>query len=124
MAGDAAAIGDLLAAARGDLRRYARRACRTTSDAEDAVQEALIILYRRVGALRQAGAISGWLFTTVSRVCLRLGRAVTGIKADPEEAALDRRFATLPMDDLRIDLSRAIEIFAAALSRDRRSPRS
>ena len=57
-AGDAGAIVALLSVAQTDIRRYARRSCRNTSDAEDAVQETLIVLYRKVGSLRQVGAIS------------------------------------------------------------------
>ena len=47
-AGDRDAIAALLAAAQPDIRRYARRTCRTTSDVEDAVQETLFVLYRRL----------------------------------------------------------------------------
>src|SRR5215470_12761324 len=61
-AGDRDAIAALLAAAQPDIRRYARRTCRTTSDVEDAVQETLFVLYRRLGMLRRVGSLSAWLF--------------------------------------------------------------
>ena len=107
--GDPQAIAALLSSAQSDIRRYARRTCRTTSDVEDAVQETLIILYRRVSALRQAAAISGWLFTIVQRHCLRLAAMLIGAPLDAEASALDRRLAQTPLHDLRIDLAHAIE---------------
>ena len=107
--GDPAAIDALLSSAQGDIRRYARRTCRTSSDIEDAVQETLIILYRRVSALRQAAAISGWLFTTVQRQCLRLAGLIIGAPLDQEASALDLRLAQSPLNDLRIDLAHAME---------------
>src|SRR5258708_9719306 len=58
-AGDRDAIAALLAAAQPDIRRYARRTCRTTSDVEDAVQETLFVLYRRLGMLRRGGSPFG-----------------------------------------------------------------
>lgn len=108
-AGEPAAIGELLAAAQSDIRRYARRSCRNASDAEDAVQETLLVLYRRIGALRQVGAISGWLFTIVNRFCLRLAGTLIGAPVDLEAAAFDRRLSHTPPAELRIDLCRAIE---------------
>ena len=111
--GDPQAIAALLSSAQTDIRRYARRTCRTTSDAEDAVQETMIILYRRVSALRQAAALSGWLFTIVQRQCLRLAGMLVGAPIDQEALALDRRLAETPLHDLRIDLAHAIESLPA-----------
>lgn len=111
--GDPHAIAALLSSAQSDIRRYARRTCRTTSDVEDAVQETLIILYRRVSALRQAAALSGWLFTIVQRQCLRLAGLLVGAPIDDEALALDRRLAETPLHDLRIDLAHAIESLPA-----------
>ena len=110
--GDPKAIAALLSSAQSDIRRYARRTCRTTSDIEDAVQETLIILYRRVSGLRQAAALSGWLFTIVQRQCLRLAGLLVGARID-EALALDHRLAETPLHDLRIDLAHAIESLPA-----------
>ena len=51
--GDAEALVSLIAAAQPDVRRYAARNCRA-ADIDDAVQETLLLLYRRVGTLRAA----------------------------------------------------------------------
>jgi RNA polymerase sigma factor (sigma-70 family) len=71
-AGDAAALDRLLAASQPDLRRFARRTCATSEDAEDAVQAALWQLHRRIGALRVIAAFTSWLFRIVERECRRL----------------------------------------------------
>lgn len=68
--GDALALERLLALCQPDLQRYARRTC-ATEDIEDAVQDALIILYRRLGGLRALSAFSGWVFRIVKHECLR-----------------------------------------------------
>ena len=48
-AGDPAALERMLRELQPDIRRYARRQCHRTSVIEDVVQEALIVLYRRLG---------------------------------------------------------------------------
>ncbi len=72
--GDAAALDRLLAACRPDLERYARRHCES-DDVEEAIQDALWILYRKLGGLRSAAAFTGWLVQIVRRACLGLARA-------------------------------------------------
>lgn len=108
-AGDHGALCELLAAAQPDIRRYARRACRSPSDAEEAVQETLFVLYRHVGGLRQIGHLSSWLFTVVRRQCLKLSRFVPGITVDLAALADDERLASRPSTDLRIDLVHALQ---------------
>jgi RNA polymerase sigma factor (sigma-70 family) len=105
--GDEKALVSLLAAAQPDVRRYAARNCRA-ADIDDAVQETLLLLYRRVGTLRAVASFSAWIFAVVKRACLRLlrlGPAVGDTKADE----LDTRLAHLAPEDLRIDLCRAIQ---------------
>ena len=55
--GDPAAIGRLLAVCQADARRYARRHCQV-SDVDDAVQESLMVISRKVGGLKAAAAFS------------------------------------------------------------------
>jgi RNA polymerase sigma factor (sigma-70 family) len=108
-AGDSGAIETLLRLVQGDIRRYARRSCRTTSDAEEAAQETLIVLYRRIGTLRQVGAISGWLFRIVNRYCLRLAMRLAGVRSAVEAEDIEKHFARVPTPELRIDVARAIQ---------------
>jgi RNA polymerase sigma factor (sigma-70 family) len=72
--GDAAALEELLRARRTEVVRYAMRLCVSPADAEDAAQEALLALSRYVGALREAAALSRWLFMAVRTHCMRLAR--------------------------------------------------
>lgn len=117
--GDQAALVRLIEIAQPDIRRYARATCGSAADAEDAAQEALWLLFRRVGTIRSLAAISGWLFTVVRRECLRLARR-TGLPLpdDGNDLVLDR-----PDLELRLDLAAAIEALPAhyrevALMRD------
>jgi RNA polymerase sigma factor (sigma-70 family) len=68
-AGDRQALERLLAVCLPDLQRYARRSCQS-DDIEEAVQDALWILYRNVSGLKSVAAFTGWLFQVVRRVCL------------------------------------------------------
>ncbi len=70
-AGDRAALERLMKTHKPDLERYARRHC-ASDDVEEAVQDALWILYRRLGGLRSVAAFAGWLYQIIRRACLRL----------------------------------------------------
>lgn len=108
--GDRAAIAALLAEAQPDIRRYARRACRGSADAEDAAQEALWLLARKVGTIRSLAAVSRWLFVVVRRECLRLARrAGLAARESEVEAAFERDFASRPDPEIRLDIAAAIE---------------
>jgi RNA polymerase sigma-70 factor (ECF subfamily) len=110
--GDRQAIVTLLAVAQPDIRRYARRSCKA-DDVDDAVQETLWLLHRRVGTLRALTSISGWLVAVVRRECLRMAARVMGKPVNLDEALLDAanedRLTHLPQHELRLDLSRAIQ---------------
>lgn len=105
--GDAEAIASLLAISQPDIRRYARRTCRV-SDIDDAVQESLWLLSRRIGSLRELMAFSAWLFEIVKRQCLRLARRSFGYD-DLDGVENNLVFADRPEHDLRIDLARALQ---------------
>jgi len=105
--GEPAAVEKLLAVCQPDLRRFARRTCVTSEDAEDAVQAALWQLYRRVGALRTAAAFATWLFRIVERECSRLLRRRFRTQSWDEAFDLMLREEPLP-HELRSDLVSAI----------------
>jgi RNA polymerase sigma-70 factor (ECF subfamily) len=111
-AGDKQAILSLLAIAQPDIRRYARRSCSDSDDVDDVVQETLWLLYRRVGTLRALNSIAGWLVAVVRRECMRIAARVMGKTVDLDDApnaVNEERLAHLSQDELRIDLSRAIQ---------------
>jgi RNA polymerase sigma-70 factor, ECF subfamily len=70
--GDFAALDRLITVHRQGVYRYGLHVCRTTEDAEDAVQETLWAATRAIRTFRgTASSIASWLFTIVRRECLR-----------------------------------------------------
>ena len=80
--GDTAAIAALVSGSHPHVQRFARTLCATPEDAEDSAQEALIILYRKIGTLRASGALVSWMFRIVRNECLR--RARQTLRGEPE----------------------------------------
>ncbi|MEO7886448.1 MAG: sigma-70 family RNA polymerase sigma factor [Polaromonas sp.] len=109
--GDQAAIGRLLAVCQADARRYAYRHCRV-SDVDDAVQESLLIISRKVKGLKAAAAFSGWLFTIIRRECRKLERMMFKTDALDEDLA-EHQILCRTDNDLRIDLAAALESLPA-----------
>ncbi|MFF5180157.1 RNA polymerase sigma factor [Micromonospora sp. NPDC000316] len=101
-AGDAAALGALLARHEAAMRAVALSVLGYGPDAEDAVQDAMVVALQRVGEVRDPNAVGPWLRAIVrnnSRTTLRRARPVP--VAEPEwfagpsdtptpEEALDR----------------------------------
>lgn len=109
--GDPAAIAGLLAVCQADARRYARRHCQA-SDIDDAVQESLMVIVRKVRGLKAAAAFSSWLFTVIRRECLKLQRAM--FRHDPlDDDVAERQLASRTDDALRLDLTHALESLPA-----------
>lgn len=109
--GDQAAIMRLLAVCQADARRYARRHCHA-SDIDDAVQESLLVISRKVSGLKAAAAFSAWLFTVIKRECRRLERMM--FRHEPLEAEVaDQQLAARTDEALRVDLANALESLPA-----------
>jgi len=109
--GDPAALVQLLHLCQPDIRRYAQRSC-LISDVDDAVQEALLVLSRRLVSLRILAAFSGWLFKVVQRECRKLGRKALHYDPYDDERAelwLERQDTT----SLRLELTNALESLSA-----------
>jgi RNA polymerase sigma factor (sigma-70 family) len=51
-----------------------RRHCRTGDEAEDAVQDALVIAATHLGSFRGEGSLEGWLVRIVASACRRMSR--------------------------------------------------
>jgi RNA polymerase sigma factor (sigma-70 family) len=116
------------------LLRAGRRYCRTSEEAEDAVQDALMTAAEKLPSLRNDAALEGWLVRVVASACRRLGRGrknaaplhdrdeelvATG---DPENdtarlqlaEALDRVLLSLSPEDRSLLLLAEVEDFSAA----------
>ncbi|WP_338700710.1 sigma-70 family RNA polymerase sigma factor [Streptomyces sp. Q6] len=126
--GDVEALTALVYGSFPHVHRFAHSLCATPQDAEDAAQEALIILYRRIGMLRASGALASWMFRIVRNECLRRTRALldtspgradapAGLVRSAEEDALSRleadrvvaAVAALPDDQRQVLVLRDIQ---------------
>ncbi|GEM_PF-333963 len=74
--GDVESIAVLVSGSYPHVQRFARSLCASPQDAEEATQEALIILYRKIGMLRASGALASWMFRIVRNECMRRSRTM------------------------------------------------
>lgn len=110
-AGDPRALEQLLRIARPDIRRYAQQHC-LLSDVDDAVQEALLTVARKLPQLRVLAAFSGWAIRLVQRECRRLGRVT--LRYDPyDEERLEQWLVVRDTASLRVELVAALESLPA-----------
>ncbi len=98
------------------LLEAGRRHCRTSAEAEDAVQDALMAAAEHVSELREDSKLEGWLIRVVASACRRLGRGQkndaglhdgdavgaldTDPQGDPEAEAARRELARLLENEL------------------------
>jgi RNA polymerase sigma factor (sigma-70 family) len=107
--GDEAAISELVARSHVRVRRFAHLFCSTPEDAEEATQEALIILYRKIGTLRAAAALGAWMFQVTRRECIRRSRIVVRVHApapECERSAEEVAFARLELEQIASSIAR------------------
>lgn len=109
--GDPLAISRLLTVCQADARRCAYKHCHA-SDVDDAIQESLLVIARKVNGLRAAAAFSSWLFTVIKHECRRLSRKMLRHEPLTDEMAEELMLAR-PDDALRIDLANALESLPA-----------
>lgn len=122
--GDEASIAALVSGAHPHVRRFAFTLCASDQDAEDAAQEAMIVLFRKIGTLRAATALASWMFRIVRNECLRRARAVLAAPpaedlptASAEDDVLERlerervaaAIAALPHDQRRVLIMRDVQ---------------
>jgi len=131
--GDPRAIAILVSGSHEHVKRFARTLCATPEDAEDAAQEALIILYRKIGTLRAAAALASWMFQIVRNECIRrtrltLHKPASTAMSEPsaEDAALARleierivkAVASLPAEQRAVVVLRDIQGLSGAATAD------
>lgn len=127
--GDKASIAALVSGSHPHVQRFARTLCGSPQDAEDAAQEALIILYRQIGTLRASAALASWMFRIVRHECLRRARlsrrsahiritnTVDDVVASAEDDVLAQlevhlvaaAVAALPLDQRRVLIMRDVQ---------------
>lgn len=86
--GDVTSLTTVVMESQPHVRRFAISLCASPQDAEDAAQEALIILYRKIGTLRATGALASWMFRIVRNECLRQVRLLVS-RSDEASAGPD-----------------------------------
>jgi RNA polymerase sigma factor (sigma-70 family) len=104
--------------------RFAHSLCASPQDAEDATQEAMLILFRKVGTLRSITALSSWMFRIVRNECRRRLRMRvwddlpdTGATPSPEDEVIRhleaervaRAIAALPDVQRRVLILRDVQ---------------
>jgi RNA polymerase sigma-70 factor (ECF subfamily) len=115
--GDRAALEALLRQHQHGVYRYGLKVCRTTEDAEDAVQETLWAATRAIRAFRGGpSAITSWLFAIVRRECFRLfERWKLEHRAGVDADAVDPLDVATSLDD-EVASRRRGELLAGALA--------
>ncbi|ANY05489.1 RNA polymerase sigma factor [Pseudonocardia sp. HH130630-07] len=86
--GDVHAFAELAARHQDALFRVAVRVLGHRADAEDALQEALIDAWRRIGTFRGEAAFSTWMYRIVTNRCTALVRRARRTEPLPPEDAL------------------------------------
>jgi RNA polymerase sigma factor (sigma-70 family) len=127
--GDPRAIAILVSGSHAHVQRFARTLCSTPEDAEDAAQEALIVLYRKIGTLRVTAALASWMFRIVRNECIRRTRLAlrkpapaATVEPSAEDAALARleverivdSIASLPAEQRAVLVLRDIQGLSGA----------
>jgi RNA polymerase sigma factor (sigma-70 family) len=105
--GDPLALEKLLAHWYPDLRRYAQRHCHA-SHAEDALQETLIVITRKIQSLRQLHSATAWIMTIIKRYCFYFFQRFK-LDIHLDDAQWAEFIDTKPAPELRIELIAALE---------------
>ena len=90
VAGDAEAFGVLFARHRDRLWAVALRTTGNADDAADALQDAMISVFRRAETFRGQSSVTTWLHRIVVNACLDRLRHLKSRRADPLPEDLDR----------------------------------
>jgi RNA polymerase sigma factor (sigma-70 family) len=120
--GDVESIRTLVGASHPHVHRFARTICLTEQDAEDATQEALIILYRKIGTLRASAALASWMFRIVRNECLRRVVMAQRRRSEPIESVTDAARGTSTEDEVieRLEAERVATAIVALPDDQRR----
>jgi RNA polymerase sigma-70 factor (ECF subfamily) len=103
-AGDTGGFRTLVERYQARFFAVARRMLGDDAEAEDAVQTALLRIYRRASAYRDDWRPSTWLYRVLTNVCIDLWRKRSRRR---EDAAGPEAQATVPTPD-RVDVDRAL----------------
>src|SRR5689334_7188669 len=74
LGGDDAAWSDLVGRYQGLIYSVPRRMGLSAEDSADVFQLVCVLLYQRLGSVRDPSRLGGWLLTTASREAIRVSR--------------------------------------------------
>jgi RNA polymerase sigma factor (sigma-70 family) len=110
--GDRNALAVLLRTVEPDLRRFAARLCPSESDADDAVQRAMLAMSLKLEAFRGLSRFSTWIFAVIRNECRKYASKMRRFLFQAEDTVdLDARS---PEDDL--ERQRLLELVVRAIS--------
>ncbi|MFD9454252.1 RNA polymerase sigma factor [Streptomyces sp. NPDC059985] len=119
--GDVTSLTTVVMESQPHVRKFAFSLCASPQDAEDAAQEALIILYRKIGTLRATGALASWMFRIVRNECLRQVRLL--VPRGEEASATEPEASVEPSAEEEVlrglEVARIVAV-VGALPRDQR----
>ncbi|MET7701645.1 RNA polymerase sigma factor [Streptomyces sp. NPDC005485] len=110
--GDVTSLTAVVVRSQPHVRKFAISLCASPQDAEDAAQEALIILYRKIGTLRATGALASWMFRIVRNECLRQVRLLV---SRSDEQSVEPEASAEPSAENAVLHRLEVERIAAAL---------
>jgi RNA polymerase sigma factor (sigma-70 family) len=99
--GDAFAVEALLR----ELTPYVGRICGAIAidTADDATQETLVVIFRRIGSLREPAAIKGWVRQIAVREAIRAARGGPALPMDPSQLR-DTAALSVPDDATAVEV--------------------
>ena len=103
--GSSEATEQLLVDWQPTLKKMAFKQC-TSNDVDDAVQESLAIIWRRIGTLKTVEAFPGWLLIIIKRECSKLMKSNNNLDELPED--YHELFSYYSSPELRLDIIAAI----------------
>ncbi len=107
--GDVEAFSELVEASWARLVRFARTVV-GDADAEDVVQDGLVVAWRKLGSLREPAAFPSWILRVVARFCIHHSRRRRPLVALGEAEEPAERVA--PGWEAAIDVERALAVLA------------
>ncbi len=126
----------ILGAVAPRIRRFARKMCKNSADAEDVVQDALLSIATHLDGFEGRSSVASWAFSIAKNACLRRRRGARASPTEGESALVaqpdaepapderaadremarivDRAFDRLPQDYREVLLLRDIEGMSGA----------
>lgn len=126
---DPRAIATVLSCPQARVRRFDQFLGSTLEEAEGAAQEALIVLFRKIGTLRATAALASWIFQIARNECFRRSRRalhgpipLPAIAPSAEDAAITQLELELLVDAIARLPSEQRTVVVCATSRGLSGP--